>query len=159
MASIITIWVECIEGRIPPMVCCLTLSDSTSAVGWLHRANFEPLVQPVHEECSRYITRLMMEYKSILYSQHQKRTYNTIADLLSRWHFLTDTELLIFIRSSFPSQIPTSFHISPLPAEISSWITSLLLKMQTITASKKHPTTTNQEHDNDGLLGYKQWAG
>ena len=159
MASIITIWIEIYEGRIPPLSCCLALSDSTSTVGWLHRATFDSHLRPVHETCSRHLARIMIKANSTVYSQHQIGKHNTIADLLSRWHFLTDIEILTFLRTSFPSQLPTNLRISPVPKEITSWITSMLQSLQTTAASKKRPTMTRQEHGNDSSPGWKRWAG
>ena len=159
MASIITTWIEIYEDRIPPLSCCLSLSDSTSTVGWLHRATFDSAIRPVHEECSRHIARLMIQTNSTIYSQHQKGKHNTIADLLSRWHFLTDIELLTFLRSTFPSQLPTHFWISPVPKEIISWTISMLQKLQTTAASRSPPTMTKVERGNDSSPGWKRWAG
>ena len=158
MASIITIWIEIIEGRIPPLSCCLALSDSTSTVGWLHRATFDNNIRPVHETCSRHLARLMINADSTIYAQHQTGKHNTIADILSRWHFLTDIELLTFLRSQFSTQLPTNFQISPVPNEITSWIISMLQNLQTTAASRSRHTTTRVERGNDSSPGWKRWA-
>ena len=158
MASIVTIWIEALEDRLPPLSCCLALSDSTSTVGWLHRATFDNSICPVHEACSRHLARILIRHNSTVYAQHQTGKHNTIADILSRWHFLTDNELLTFFRSKFHSQLPTNFLISPVPNEICYWITSMLLKLQTTAALKNPLTTTKLERGNDSSPGWKRWA-
>ena len=100
-----------------------------------------------------------MTHDSTIYSQHQQGKHNIIADLLSRWHFMTDIQLTVFLRSISTSQLPTSFRISPLPNEVNSWITYILLKLQTTTASKRVHTMTENEHGNDGSPGWTRWAG
>ena len=159
VAIIITIWFEVFCKEVEPLSCCLALSDSTSTVGWLHRANFDPHTKPAHDECSRTLARLMMGCNSTIYAQHQKGKHNAIADILSRWHFLSDTELLTFIRCQFPTQVPRNFRICPLPDELCSWITFLLQKLQTMTQSRSKPTTNEQEHGDDGSPGWRRWAG
>ena len=158
LAIIITIWIDAEEGIIPALACLLACSDNTSAVGWLHRANFDPDCRMVHEECSRHLACILMSINSTLYSQHQTGDHNDIADILSRWHFLTNIELTLFLKHKFNTQMPTNFKIYPLSNKISSWIISLLEKLRQTTQSRMLHTTTEQEHGNDGSPGWKQWA-
>ena len=158
MGTIITIWIEAMEGRIPALACILGLSDSSSTVGWMHRTNFDPSQRPVHEACSRHLARILIKYNSILYPQHQRGKHNIITDLLSRWHFLTPAELTIFLRRISSSQLPTNFQISPLPPKIHSWAICTLQRLKDATASQKIPTRSTSEHGNDGSPGWKQWA-
>ena len=159
LAIIVTMWVDAIEGNILPLACCLACSDSTSAVGWLHRSNFDPCTRPIHEELSRHLAEIMMKVNSTVYSQHQTGKHNTIADLLSRWHFLTPSQISAFLQSRFNTQMPTNFNLCPLPKRISCWITSLLLRLKTSTALRTLPTTAAAEHGNDGSPGWQSWAG
>ena len=99
-----------------------------------------------------------MQYNSTLYSQHQRGKHNLFADILSRWHFLTTTELTILLQSKFSKQLPTTFKISPLPNEISSWITSTLLKLQRQTQSQTGHIKTETGHGDDGSPGWTEWA-
>ena len=52
-----------------------------------------------------------------------------IADALSRDNDRTDEELTQILRLHCPSQLPQHFEIVPLPNEIVSWLTSLLLRL------------------------------
>ena len=153
MASIITICVEQLEGCIPSMACCLSLSDSTSTVGWMHRTSFDTITKPVQESCSQHIASIMMRCNITIYSQHRKGKHNNIADLLSRWYFRSDVELTTVFRSYFPSKSPGTFSIFPLPKEVTSWITGMLQILQTTTQSESKHTTIKQEHGNDGCHG------
>jgi hypothetical protein len=47
---------------------------------------------------------------------------NWVADLLSRDLVLSDHKITTIINSRFPSQVPQSFKVSPLPAKISSFL-------------------------------------
>ncbi len=75
---------------------------------------------------------------------------NIIADALSRKNFLTDAQLTEHLRSTVPTQVPSSFKIVPLPNEISSWLTSLLLKLPVNEQYKKAHTQTTPGHGSDG---------
>lgn len=63
------------------------------------------------------------------YSQWFPGIDNQVADALSRDWVRTDTDLTNIFRTHLPSQVPTSFTIVPLPYEISSYVTLLLLKL------------------------------
>ena len=158
IASVVTIWLDILEGTTPKYACILGCSDSSSTVGWLHRSNFDQEERPIHEDISRHLACILMEAYCTLYSQHQKGKYNVIADILSRWHFLSDIELTIFLKTKLYTQMPTSFHLSQLPNEISLWITSTLVKLQETTQCRMKPTKTETERGNDGCPGWQQWA-
>ena len=158
MAIIVTIWLDTIKGTATPLLCYLACSDSISTVGWLHRTNFQSATQPIHEDCARKIANIMMNNKSTLYSQHQTGKHNCIADILSRWFFLNDIELTTFLLHRYQNQMPTNFHISPLPNELSSWIISCLRKLQKTTVSKTQHIRGENEHGNDGSPGWQQWV-
>ena len=63
------------------------------------------------------------------YSQWFEGRKNQVADALSRDNDRSDEELTNILRSHVPSQMPEHFKIVPLPNEIVSWLTSLLLKL------------------------------
>ena len=91
MAQIVCIWVDALEVNLHPLSCCLGCSDSSSSVGWMFRSNCDPTTKIIHEDISRDLARILMQYNSTCYSQHQRRKHNLFADILSRWHFLTTT--------------------------------------------------------------------
>jgi hypothetical protein len=67
----------------------------------------------------------MLDHNAILYSQHIPGSQNIIADTLSHDFHIETNELSSLIVSTF--QVPMCFHITPLPDETVSWLTSLML--------------------------------
>ena len=63
------------------------------------------------------------------YSQWFPGIQNNVADTLSREIDLSDVELTNLLHLSIPSRVPANFDIVPLPNEIVSWLTSLLLQL------------------------------
>ena len=124
LASIITIhlYLSSHESTFP---CILSLLNSTSTIGWLHRSSFDFSSHSIHAKMARHLATIMIDHQACLYSQHIPGTNNVIADSLSRdFHIDTDT-LSSLIHSHF--QVPDSFTIYPLTDEIVSWLTSLML--------------------------------
>jgi len=56
------------------------------------------------------------------YSQCLAGEGNWVADLLSRDLVSSNHEITTIINFCFPSQVPQSFKVSPLPAKISSFL-------------------------------------
>ena len=102
----------------------LSLTDNTSALGWMYKASFSE-AKPVHDKIARWLAEKLMNRESALYSQHFKGKHNTIADSLSRDQHLSDTQLTDIFKFLLPQQTPTNFKIYPIPTEITSWICSL----------------------------------
>ncbi len=92
----------------------------------------------------------MMEFECCLYSQHFKGKFNNVADALSRLHDLTDDQILSFILSNFPDQVPHTFSIVPLAPSIISWMTWLLQKSNGHTECKNKQHTKKRGHGNNG---------
>eukprot|EP00957_Ditylum_brightwellii_P166773 12694441-Ditylum_brightwellii.AAC.1 len=53
LAEIITRWVDITEGRIEREDCILALSDSSSAIGWKFKSNFDEEKQLASAEAAR----------------------------------------------------------------------------------------------------------
>ena len=75
---------------------------------------------------------------------------NEVADSLSRDMDLSDMELTSHILTNFPSQVPHSFNIVPLPNEIVSWMTSLLLTLPVKEQFREVHTPTKRERGDVG---------
>jgi hypothetical protein len=136
VASIISLWVDIKEKRIPPLSCALCMTDNTSGAGWLKRSNFKESednfeMQRAKETCARTFAKLCIDAKIKIYSQWFPGKQNIIADSLSRDTHLSDEKILsLFATSpSTVSQLPKVTDLRPLPPEIISWITSLLRTM------------------------------
>ena len=134
LAAIITPWIDIIKGRLQPGNCALSMTDSTTSEGWLRKTNFSelgdnPLQATVRLEAARMHAMHYMTLGIREYSQWFKGEANVVADALSRDNDRSDEELTHIFRTHCPSQIPQHFEIQPLPNEIISWLTALLLKL------------------------------
>jgi hypothetical protein len=152
-ASIITI--QMYLSSIPDSAfypCLLSLLDSTSAIGWLHKSSFDEATHSIQASMSRYLAKLMMSTEACLYSQHIPGERNTIADTLSRdFHIASDT-LSNLIVTHF--QVHPSFKISSPPAEIVSWLTSLMLSASRLQELKLAHTPSATWLGVDGCYTY-----
>jgi hypothetical protein len=151
LASLIAVWFTIKANIQHPYPCFLALGDNSSAVGWLHKANIDAENNlPLHE-AARKFAQILMRHNCCLYSQHIKGVQNNVADALSRMHDNSPEELHHYISSSFPTQVPNTFHIDPLPLEISSWMISWLQKFKEPTESVKVPKTKSIGFGTDGV--------
>ena len=134
MAAVITPWVDILAGRIHEGDCALSMTDSTTSAGWLQKSNFldiddDEVQVAARVAVARTHARLYMNQRIREYSQWFPGKHNNVADALSRDFHLSDDDLTTFILNNFPTQVPHSFHIVPLPSAIVSWMTSLLLTL------------------------------
>ena len=125
MASLIGIWME-IRNNNTEYLRILNLTDNSSAVGWLFKANFEPDLQQKHDMIARKLARVLLDSETTLYPQHIPGEENLIADSFSRDIHLSPKILEFSLQSLFPKQAPKGLKIlEMLPAEIISWVESL----------------------------------
>jgi hypothetical protein len=141
LASIITVWLTIAQKQAPPNSCFLSLGDNTSAVGWLHKANIDETKNyPLHAAARHYAT-ILINNNCCLYSQHIKGVTNKVADALSRLHHYSPDSLTSFLFQHYPSQVPPTFQLAPLPPEISLWVTSWLQSFKEPMESEKEQKT------------------
>ncbi|KAL9183869.1 hypothetical protein ACHAXT_004725 [Thalassiosira profunda] len=155
LASIITPWIDILAGRLKAGDCSLSMTDSSTSEGWARKTNFkeddeDPIQATIRIEVARsHAARLI---------QHEIRDY-------SQWFRGKD------------NVVPDHFEIVPLPNEISSWLTSLLLKLPTFRdfdranptkdedvtfewqkKDEKEDTVTHMASGDILLCPVKQWA-
>jgi hypothetical protein len=134
LATITSPWVDILAGRLKSQDCVLSMTDSTTAEGWLKKSNFSKLGEsPIQasariEACRKQAT-LFMSLGIKCYSQWFAGERNQVSDALSRDDDRSDEELTSVIKSFCPLQVPSHFEILQLPKEIISWLTALLLKL------------------------------
>ncbi len=134
------------------------MTDSTTAEGWMRKSNFvergeDPIQATARVDAARKYATIFMDANVKGYSQWFPGKANNVADALSRdWH-LGDDELTSLLHSHFPEQMPENFRISPLPSEISSWLTSLLQPLPVSEQLQEQHTTTGIELGVDGRSG------
>ena len=118
----------------------LAFTDNSSALGWMFHSTFNPQTHPHHDTMARHLARILFNHEATLFSEHIPGEANEVADSLSRDIHLSTPALTQLISShANPEQVPTTFHISPLPPTTSSWIASSLQSMPQTTASPPKP--------------------
>jgi hypothetical protein len=147
LASVISPWVNILAGRIKRGDCSLSMTDSTTSKGWLRKTNYKEDIDgdqaTIQIELARSHASRFMEEGIREYSQWFPGVDNQVADALSRNWDRPDDVLTKILLTHVPSQVPIPFKIVPLPNEISSFVTSLLLRLPVQERySEEHKTTT-----------------
>jgi hypothetical protein len=98
LAAIISPWVDILAGRLNSQDCVLSMTDSTTAEGWLKKSNFSKLEESkiqssVRIKASQMQATLFMSLGIMNYSQWFKRESNKVSDALSRDDDQDDEEL------------------------------------------------------------------
>jgi hypothetical protein len=149
--------VAIMTGEIEPEDCVMSLTDNTSAMGWLRKSNFAPnSEQDLHFRLSRDLAQMTLKHGFCLYSQWFAGVENVVADALSRWFHLSDDELSLKLRLLYPEQVPASFKILQLPPEFISAVSYWEQAPRPTPASNKAPTTPKTA---TGNAGPHSWAG
>jgi len=123
-----------------PQPCLLSIGDSTSAAGWLHKSNFDPHQSPAHAEAARSHARNIMKHNASDYSQHLPGLANVIADVLSRDFHLSNEQLISMLHSTSPPLLPPQLTIIDIPENIITWIGSLAQLLPKRKESPSRPT-------------------
>jgi hypothetical protein len=124
------------------------MTDSSTSEGWLRKTNFiedgeDPIQATIRLEVARLHASHYLSHGVREYSQWFPGSENPVADALSRDDDRSDEELTHILRTHCPSQIPQHFVIVPLPKEITSWLTLLLLRRpQKNELAEEHTRTT-----------------
>jgi hypothetical protein len=126
LASAVGLLLAVHDGEASSGDCVLCVTDNTSSAGWLRKSNFPPTREETeaHFGLARFMASLVLTNNIALFSQWICGTSNSVADCLSRNYKLRNAALTTFIKSSYPDQVPENFKVSPLPEEISSFLTS-----------------------------------
>ena len=147
MGSIATPWIDMIARRLLKGDCYLSMTDNSTSRGWSRLSNFselgeDPIQAEVRIEVCRDDAKRKIDFQVKDYSQWFPGRHNIVADALSRDDDRSDEELIKIFQTFCPSQIPSHFKIVPLPKEIVSYLTSVLLKLPVKTQlQEKHMRT------------------
>ena len=155
IASTIGPWLDLISNTIPPLSCSLSMTDNTTAAGWLRKSNFaDDDENGIHMKVKMTIARdhatRILENDIREYSQWFPGRYNIIADALSRDFHLSNDKLTQLFSSLIPKQNQNHFTIVPLPPKIGSWICALLQQMPVRPQRREVHRPSTIEHGADG---------
>ena len=82
LASAVTIYINILQMGQGSHI--LSFADSSSPLGWIHKASFDPVNAESHDAVAHWLGRTLVSNKTSPYSQHIKGTENIIVDYLSR---------------------------------------------------------------------------
>jgi hypothetical protein len=141
LACLVSIWIDSFHQTIEAESCILSQTDSTSALGWLRKSNFaDKSDEHVQLSTARKLADIILDNESCLYSQWFPGESNVIADSLSRDFHIPNSQLSHLLASHFPDQAPFGLQILPVPPNIVSWLTCLLLSQPQELPWSKEPT-------------------
>ena len=135
LIQVVSIWVDIDDNNINAHDCLLAMGDNTTAAGWCRRTNFRESTEGdqdwiVKQNVARKLATLILEADCVLYTQWFKGSWNLVTDSLSRdVHLLSPNLHTQFLHKTVPKQLPSNFHIAPLPKKISSFITLTLQQL------------------------------
>ena len=135
LVQVISIWVDIEEGLVQPQDCLLAMGDNTTAAGWCRRTNFRESSEAdtdwiVKQQVARKLANLILDSKTVLYTQWFKGSWNLVTDSLSRdIHLFSETTHSKILQSTVACQLPKKFQIQTLPEKISSFISSVLQQL------------------------------
>ena len=135
----------------------LSISDNSSACGWLYHSTKNPILFPLHDEVARRLGRLLLKHDASIVTEHIAGKFNLITDSFSRDEDLTDDELLDLISTKLPlSQVPTNLHFRPLKKETFSWLTSLMHALTKLKVSQPKQQGNRTAISRNGKHFYKR---
>ena len=155
VTAIITPWVDIIAGRLQRGDCAQSMTDSSTAEGWMRKTNFrendkDQVQTVVRIEAARKFAWDFTEHGIKSYSQWFPGKKNIVADALSRDDNRSDDELTSILHRFAPQQMPNDFEIIPVSSEIVSWLTLLLSKLPVKEQYREAHTRTKLGRGDDG---------
>ena len=160
LTQVVGIWLAVEEGRLQRLDCVLAMGDSTTALGWLRRANFKASDENnedwvAKQTVARKLGSISLDAEITIYKQWFKGDHNVVADSLSRDVFyLSIPAHEKFLSLTTPSQLPSNFQIHPLPARICSFISSTLRLLPVRAPRLKPQKASELARGNLGMLSY-----
>ncbi len=140
-------WIDIINGRLEQGDCSLSMTNSTTAEGWMRKSNFnkhsnDPIQASTCVNAARHNAKLFMDADIKRYVQWLA-VQNNVVDALSEDWYRDDNKLTSMLLFHFPKQMPKLFKISLLPNKISLWLI-LLLQRQPLREQLWEPHTTTK---------------
>ncbi len=155
LALIIMPWIDIIGGRLSPGDCALSMTDSTTAEGWMKKSYFskagnDPIQASTCINAAGKYAQVFLDAEVKGYSQWFAGKRNNVADALSREWQRTNKNLTSILRSLFPSQMSNLFKILQIHSKISCWLISLLQQLPVSERLREEHMLAKLEHCNVG---------
>ena len=160
ITQVVGVWIAVEEKRLHPLDCMLAMGDSTTALGWMRRANFRERDENstdwlAKQMVARKLGEIVLSADVLLYKQWFKGKHNVVADSLSRdLYYLSPQSHQRFLTISTTQQIPANFRIPPLPDKICCFITSVLQQMPVQERRLIQPGPSELARGSTGSLSY-----
>ena len=104
----------------------LAFTNSSSALGWLFKSNFDTTKFESHDKVARDLAWFCISNNVSLFAQHIEGIRNIIADALSRDFHFSDSYLTKIINSHLPPQVRSQMKIMTHQKDIHAWMKSLI---------------------------------
>ena len=162
MAALIGPWIDILSNDIEELSCILSMTDNTSAAGWLRKSNFQESARESVAMTRAKLTlardhaKRMLNCKCVNYSQWFPGDDNDVADSLSRDFHLSNSDLTSLFLSKLPNQTPSNFEISPIPQEIELYILSILQSLPEASQVPERHSSSKISRGLDGVYSSDQ---
>jgi hypothetical protein len=156
LAANISPWVlDILAGCLKNQDCVLSMTDSTTAEGWLKKSNFSklgksPIQASVRIKAAWKQATLFLSLGIKCYTQWFKGERDQVLDALSCDDNRSDEELINTIKSACPLQVPSQFEILQLPKETTLWLTALLVELPVSMHLREEYTRSKFRHGSGG---------
>jgi hypothetical protein len=155
LVAITTPWIDIIGRQLSPGDCALSMTDSTTAKGWMKNSNFseagdDPIQASTHVDAARKYVQVFLDADVKGFSQWFVGKRNNVANTLSQEWQRTNKKLTSILRSLFPNQMPDHFKILTIPSKISCWLISLLQQLPVSERLWEEYMAVKLEHGNVG---------
>ncbi len=161
LAMIVGPWFDLILGLLPKYSCICSMGDSTTAVGWMHKSNFQSNeneseeMTKVKSKIARDYAWRMIQNRLCDFPKWFNGIFNELTDSLSRDHHLSDQYLTQMYLSCIPKQVPPNFRILPLPDEITSYLSAILQTLPANTQPSEQHKISSLAHGFAGTGSYQ----
>jgi hypothetical protein len=134
LASVFGPWIDLLEGNLLELSCNWSQTDSATVDGWMNQSSLHDVCSAHFEGSRKLAQRSYPGEIPTRPSEWIPGDTSKVADSLYR-----ETDLATLLHLHIPLQPPPNFEIKALPAEISSWLTSLLQKLPALKQSPNRP--------------------
>jgi hypothetical protein len=156
LAAIITLWIDILTDYLQSGDCALSMTDSSTAEGWMLKMNFrasdkDQIQTDVRVKAAQKFAMDFTKHAIKSYSQWFPGKENIVADALSHGNDRTNGKLTSILYSFASHEMPNLFRIVPLHNKIISWLILLLTKLPVKEQYREAHTVTKHGRGKGGM--------